>query len=80
MISSWGSDTVARPPSAAARASRQARHARRVRLGDEGQLGVEVDDRPDVARPAIASSTPRTTSTWSDPVSIVSMPALACHG
>ena len=30
--------------------------------------------------PAIASSTPRTTATWSDPVSIVSMPALACHG
>ena len=30
--------------------------------------------------PAIASSTPRTTATWSDPVSIVSIPALACHG
>ena len=50
MISSWGSETVSSPKSAAARASRRAVMPGAWASADERQLGVEVDDRADVAR------------------------------
>ena len=49
-MSSWGSETAARPRRVAARASRQGGDPRRVGLRHEWQLGIEVDDGADVAR------------------------------
>ena len=80
MISSWGSETIASPPSAAARASRQAVTPGACASGTNGSSASRWTTGRTWRDPAMASSTPRTTSTWSAPVSIVSMPALACHG
>ena len=50
MISSWGSETVVEPAEGRGERLAAGRDPGRVRLRHERQLGVEVDDRADVAR------------------------------
>ena len=80
MISSWGNETATSPESAAVRAPRKAVMPGACASATSGSSASRWTTGRTWRDPAIASSTPCTTSMWPAPVSIVSMPALACHG